>query len=329
MDTYDLTKLNDCVSQNAVSAWPYDKYPEMPRLTAHSAITLLEAEGPGVMTCLHATRFMPRGGLNFEKEPVHDLIVRVFYDNEPKPSIEMPWHDFVFDLGAKSGFFSLGCVSKVHRANNFRLPMPFRTHIKITLENPTENDLTGYADVQWDRLPDFPDDMGYLYAEHRCGELIIPHASAELCNIKGQGKIIGQWLLLKADDPICKNGELLCEANNEFYLDGASSPSLEYLGTEDLYGFSWGFEQLESDGVCAILRKEETQNGGSVIGLARVRTSDAISFQQSCRYVFTYEHETNPELPSLNQNVKRALEQNGVRASFSSCVYYYSRKNLL
>jgi len=325
MNTFELAKLSDSVSRNAVSAWPYDKYPDTPRLTAHSIITLLETDGPGVVTCLHATRFMPRGGLNFDKEPVHDLIVRVFYDHEPKPSIEMSWHDFVFDLDAKSGFFSLGCVSKVHRANNFRLPMPFRKHIKITLENPTDCDMTGYADVQWDRLSEFPADMGCLYAEHRRGELNIPHASAELCDIKGQGKVVGQWLLLNSDDPICKNGELLCEANNEFYLDGAASPSLEYLGTEDLYGFSWGFEQLECDGNCAILRKEETQNGGSVIGLARIRTADAIAFQRDCRYVFTYEYETNPALPSLNPSVKRALEQNGVKASYENCVYYYKK----
>ncbi|HOP12031.1 MAG TPA: DUF2961 domain-containing protein [Oscillospiraceae bacterium] len=324
-DNCDLAKLTDSVSQNAVSAWPYDKYPDMPRLTAHSVIALLETDGPGVVTCIHATRFMPRGGLDFNKEPANELIVRVFYDNETVPSIEMPWHDFVFDLGAKSNFFSLGCVSKVHRANNFRLPMPFRKHIRITLQNPTDRDMTGYADVQWDRLSEFPDDMGYLYAEYRSGALNIPFASVELCNIKGQGKVVGQWLLLTADDPICKNGELLCEANNEFYLDGASVPSLEYLGTEDLYGFSWGFEQLESDGVCAILRKEETKNGGSVIGLARMRTADAISFQKSCRYIFTYEHEINPALPSLNPNIKRALDQNDVKASFESCVYYYKK----
>jgi len=323
MNAFDLAKLSDSVSHNAVSAWPYDKYPETPRLTAHSVITLLDTDGPGVVTCLHATRFMPRGGLNFDREPVNDLLVRVFYDHEPNPSVEMSWHDFVFDLGAKSGFFSLGSVSKVRRANNFRLPMPFLKHIKITLENPTESDMTGYADVQWDRLPVFPDNMGYLYAEHRRGELNVPHASAELCDIKGQGKIVGHWLLLSADDPICKNGELLCEANNEFYLDGAVSPSLEYLGTEDLYGFSWGFEQTECDGACAIIRKEETQNGGSLIGLARMRTADAISFQKDCRYLFTYEHETNPALPSLNPGVKRALEQNGVKASYESCVYYY------
>ena len=64
-------------------------------------------------------------------------------------------------------------------------------------------------------------------------------------------------------------------------------------------------------------------DGGSVIGLARIRTADAISFQKSCRYVFTYEHEINPALPSLNPNVKRALDQNGVPAKFDSCVYYY------
>ena len=90
--------------------------------------------------------------------------------------------------------------------------------------------------------------------------------------------------MLSADDPICQNGELLCEANNEFYLDGGDDPALEYLGTEDLYGFSWGFAQPESDGICAILRKEVTPNGGAVIGLARMRPTDAISFQNGCRF---------------------------------------------
>lgn len=321
---YFPARLSDAVTHGRASAWPYDKYPDTERLTAHTAVTLLDADGPGVVTCIHATHFVGRGGgLVFEPEAVRELQLRVYYDHASQPAIELPWHDFLFDAEGKSDFFSLNGVSKVHRANNFRLPMPFSSHIRIVLENPTDRDLIGYADVQWDSLPQFPKDLGYLYVERRGGTLTLPDAETELCSIRGRGRIAGHWLLLSADDPICQNGELLCEANNEFYLDGGDAPALEYLGTEDFYGFSWGFEQPECDGTCAILRKEATPNGGAVIGLARMRTTDAISFRSGCRYVFTYRHEINPALPGLNPNVRRAVEQGGVHAAFESCVYYY------
>ena len=37
-------------------SWPFDKYPDMPLLDAGAELTLLEAEGPGVVTCIHAAK---------------------------------------------------------------------------------------------------------------------------------------------------------------------------------------------------------------------------------------------------------------------------------
>ena len=142
---YSQARLSEAVTHGRVSTWPYDKYPDIERLMAHTAVTLLDTDGPGVVTCIHATHFVGRGkGLSFEPETVRELLLRVYYDRASQPAIELPWHDFLFDSEGKSDFFSLCGVSKVHRANNFRLPMPFSSHIRIVLENPTDRDLTGY-----------------------------------------------------------------------------------------------------------------------------------------------------------------------------------------
>ncbi len=37
-------------SHTQASTWPYDKYPDMPVLTAHNKVIFLEADGPGIVS---------------------------------------------------------------------------------------------------------------------------------------------------------------------------------------------------------------------------------------------------------------------------------------
>ena len=77
-------------SRLAISHWPYDKYPDLPEVTPKSKTVLLNADGPGVVTMFHVSKY--GGGDQSE------LMLRVWYDGEAKPAIEMPWMDF---LGAE------------------------------------------------------------------------------------------------------------------------------------------------------------------------------------------------------------------------------------
>lgn len=299
------------------ATWPYDKYPNMPELSAGARITLLDQEGPGVISCLHVSAYPRKDQFNLALPAAQDLILRVWYDGAHTPAIEMPLMDFLGDIQCSSSYFSTGYFSKVKESHNFRLPMPFREHVRVEVENASQVDLVGYMDLQWEQVDFIPPDCGVLRADFRAGTVSIPDEPITLWDIATAGAVVAHWLQIEADDPLCGNGELLCEANDELYLDGDELPTLEYLGTEDLYGFSWGFHGTQCDGRVAILKRDALPLGGARIAILRTRETDRILFRDSCRMVMSYQHERL-------QSAVMARAQGGVSADYRSCVYYYS-----
>ena len=237
------------------SHWPYDKHPNLPEITPKSKTTLLDVDGPGVVTLIHVSKY---DGGDQDK-----LILRVWYDGEQAPAIEMPWMDFLGDVEAKPAHFSTVYFSHVIESHNFRLPMPFRQHIRMEVENPTDKTFHGYTDIQWDKVKALPADTGCLRVAYRTGAPTIPADIIEVCNIKGPGAIVAHWLQIQADHPRHVHSDLICEGNQELYLDGSPTPQIEYLGTEDCYGYSWGMGGgIQSDSYAAIIRAERWKSGG-------------------------------------------------------------------
>jgi hypothetical protein len=250
----------------------------------------------------------------------------VFYDEETTPSIEMPFMDFLCDIECSSSFFHTIYFSKVKYSHNFRLQMPFGKHIKIEIENPTDSDLFGYMEIQWEIVPSLPENCGYLYVDYRTGTSHIPFDVIELCEINKKGAIVAHWLQIESEHPCCANGEMLCEGNNEIYLDSDHKPALEYLGTEDYYGYSWGFAETASDLYTVILKKDELCDGGSRIALLRCRDTDTIRFRQSCRVKMDYTQEYFSAISVNPIHKMQQYQQCGTKdfqAKYISSYYYY------
>jgi hypothetical protein len=273
---------------------------DFPKLNAKTKIKILDVNGPGVVSVFHCCNFVAPGeGL-------------LFYDDEPKPSIEMPLMDFFADIQCKSSYFSTIYFSKVKESHNFRLPMPFRKHIAIEIENPTDVNLTAYTDIQWEKVSSIPDDCGYLRTGYRTGN-IDPRQPISVFELKKAGSIAAHWLQFESEKSF-GNGDLICEANQEIFLDNDQTPTLNYLGSEDAYGFSWGMRSVETDQYVAILKREELKPTGRRIAMLRCRDKDMISFKESCNWVITY----------LN-DVQTVKDFGEALIPYRHCVYYYSK----
>jgi len=316
----EITSVGKGVSHLVPSTWPYDKYPSMPELDAGKTVTLIDQDGPGLVSCLHISNYYAKDSILQGPEAALGLLLRVYYDSEPRPSIEMPLMDFLADIQCESAFFSTLYFSKVKHSHNFRLPIPFRRHLRITVENTSPVNLIGYSEVQWEEVDPIPPDCAYLRVDYRQGTMRVPQEPQPLCDLSGPGAVAAHWLQFESDDPLCPGGELLCEGNQEFYLDGGADPALEYLGTEDLYGFSWGFKEVQSDFYAAILKRQDLPGGGARIALLRARANDRIQFRASCRLVLNYTYDA---LCKINPRVRQAEEKGGIFAPFRSCVYWY------
>lgn len=282
---------------------------DLPKLEPGAKVTVLEADGPGVVSQIHLSALGTNFGVGFDSPETQSVILRVFYDRHPAPAIEMPLMDFCADVQCRSDCFNTIYFTKVRESHNVHLPMPFRRHIRIEVENPSASLLYGYMDVQWEEVPSIPADSGLLRVDYRRGE-IDARKDHVLFEAGGAASIVAHWL--QYESPRSPGGEVICEANQEIYLDGDARPTLNYLGTEDVYGYSWGYKQTHSDGYAAILKKEDL-NPGSRIAVLRCRANDAISFRKSCRWVLTFAHD-----PWARDTL------GDTPVPFRHCVYYYS-----
>lgn len=284
---------------------------DFPRLNAKTTIEILNVEGPGVITQIHASSLGTDFGKGFNSPASQGVIISVFYDGESTPSIDMPLMDFLGDIQCQSDYFTTVYFSKVKESHNFRLPIPFRKSIKVEIENPSENNLVGYIDIQWEQVSGIPYDCGYLYTDYRNSKLDTRKENL-LFTLNKPASIVAHWLQYESE--ISTKGETICEANQELYLDGDTVPTLNYLGTEDVYGYSWGFKGTHSDNWAAIIRQEDLQPTGSRIAVLRCRKNDAISFRESCKWKLTFLKDDQSTINKLGNTL----------IPYRHCVYYYS-----
>ena len=318
-DWRQISAVPDAKTHLVPRTWTLDKYPDAPTLKPHAKVTVLDQKGPGVVTLFHVS--------DYARGDASKLVLRVWYDGQEKPAIDMPLMDFLGDIQAATKPYHTIYFSRARASHNFRLPMPFREHIRIEVENPTDADLFGYMDVQWDEVPSIPKDCGYLRVAYQAGDFQFPHEELVLCDIRSPGTIVAHWLQLEGDHPACAGGQGTCEGNHEIYLDGDKEPTGECLGAEDFYGHSWGFPGLESDSFCAIVRNERTGQGGTLVAMVRARDTDKITFKKSCLIRLTYKHDLGE--PYNGKTGKAPALQpfvggKSLKVPYRSCIYYYA-----
>ncbi len=329
----ETAKIDTRKSRLERVCWPYDKYPEMPELMAGSEITLLDAEGPGVVTNLHAADVVvmdPSLAVSkiVDMEAPKKVLIEITYDHHDTPDISMPFFDFLGDPDGGCEYYRTVYFAKVRVARNFRLPLPFQKHIRIVLKNPTQTDLMSYTDLQWKQLEALPEDVGYLKVCYNTGTMRAPEEVITLADIQSAGTLKAHWLSLGSDDKHAWEGEFVCEANQEFTIDGEERPSIEYLGTEDVYAHSWGLGGVSCDGYSGILRMEHPTDTRTEIAMLRCRTIDSISFEKSLKIVMDYSQEyfaKDSRNPKHKMGVFAPRDRVSFDIDYKSCLYYYGK----
>ena len=191
--------------------------------------------------------------------------------------------------------------------------MPFRKHVTIEVENPSDRKVGGYLELTYDAVEAVPKESGYLRVDYCRGNLSARTPNM-MFGLDSAGVIVAHWLQYETEK--ARDGQLICEADQQFFLDGDAKPTLQSMGSEDLYGGSWGFIAREGDGqYTSVLRHEEVGAGGSRVAVLRCRSRDAISFKKSCKWVLTW------------ANDGWAADRLGDSPiPYRHCVYYYSKE---
>jgi hypothetical protein len=327
------------------AGWRYDAYPELKSLDAGACIELAALEGPGIITCFHITQhhavidglqlYLATGngetaisGEEVYKATARGLILEIYYNGNRQPAVRCPLADFFADgCQGKCVSYSTPFVEKMPRSYNSYIPMPFEQSIRVTLRNETAYNCLSYSFIEYERLPEWNRDLLYFHCAWQQKRITLtPDTVFPLIHIPGRGHLFGAQYSISTAEPVFKDFFFIMEGNVEHRIDGEDRPSLDYLGTEDSFGFSWGFQQI-----CCGLRSGinylQTSTQPIELSIYRFRDHNPINFNSSLDIRINWQHEFTYGKTSY-QNYPRSLvwqavEKKGAGVEYATTHYYY------
>lgn len=175
------------------------------------------------------------------------MILRIYWDDETEPSVEVPIGDFFasgWGLSNEQVINSLAiCVNPKSGMNSY-WQMPFRKKCKITVENMAEEKSVIYYQINYS-LEEVADETPYFHAQfRRVNPLPYAEVFTIVDDIKGNGNYVGMYLAHGAR----KEG-WWGEGEVKFYIDGDKEfPTICTTGEEDYFCGSYSYKKRKADG---------------------------------------------------------------------------------
>jgi len=250
------------------------------RIEPKQTFTLAEIEGPGAIQHIWMTI---TGHWRFS-------ILRIYWDGETEPSVEVPAGDFfACGWGKYAQVSSLAMCVNPGSGLNCYWEMPFRKSCKITMENLDNNRITLYYQIDY-TLTDVPEDAAYFHAQFRRSNPL-PYKTVHtlLDGVKGWGHYVGTYIAWGVN-----NNGWWGEGEIKFFLDGDEKfPTICGTGTEDYFCGSYNFENRETRryqeyttpyaGLSHVIRPDGLYNSQQRFGLYRWHIMDPIRFEKDLR----------------------------------------------
>jgi len=241
-------------------------------LPKESITTLADIAGPGLVQHIWIT---------VDPRAYRDCILRMYWDGEDTPSVEVPLGDlFCNGHARRCNIVSLPINVNPSGGFNSYWPMPFRKSAKITVENQRWEDIGGFFYQITYCLTDIPDDAAYFHAQWRratspreCPEHVI------LDGVKGKGQYVGTYLAwCQFSDGWWGEGEM------KFFIDGdGEDPTICGTGTEDYFGGAWGFGETFTSPFLGYPLWEREPGCVPKHGLYRWHVMDPIRFDEDLK----------------------------------------------
>ena len=218
--------------------------PSLKKVKSNETVTLAEIEGPGIIR--HIWMTVADRTTEADCFVLRDLVLRMYWDGEETPSVEVPLGDFFCcGFAHECTVNSLPIVAVPNRGLNSYFQMPFRKKAKITLENQHANDISDFFyQIDYGIFDeDFGQDIAYFHAQWRRERITqLQRDYVILDNVRGKGHYVGTYLALTTLERYWWG-----EGEVKFYIDGDEAyPTICGTGTEDYFGGSWSFARQEN-----------------------------------------------------------------------------------
>jgi hypothetical protein len=235
--------------------------------------TLLDTEGPGMIRHFWCT--IPPG----QPLQLRNLILRMYWDGQEQPSVEVPLGDF-FGLAHGRQLEVASDLIQMQSGKGFNcwIPMPFRKHARITIENDSGEEVPMFFyQIDFTLDDELDGDAGYFHAQFRRQN---PCPQGEdytiLDGIQGRGTYLGTVLGVRSR---CKAG-WWGEGEVKFYIDDDKQlPTICGTGAEDYVGCAWGLDPVTAPCQGAPLVHNEL----GLYSFYRLHHRDPICFQKKLK----------------------------------------------
>ncbi len=249
-------------------------------IDAHKTLTLAEIKGSGAIQHIWMT---PTGNWR-------NSIIRMYWDDEAQPSVEVPVGDFfAMGWGKYAHISSLPVCVNPGSAFNSYWPMPFRKKARITMENIDDEAMRLYYQIDYTNAR-VPNDAAYFHGQfRRVNPLPYQEVYTILDNVKGKGQFVGTYLAWGVH-----NNGWWGEGEIKFYIDGDKDfPTINGTGTEDYFCGSYNFEnhdkkQYETfttpySGLIQVIQPDGLYVSQQRFGLYRWHIQDPVRFDKDLR----------------------------------------------
>lgn len=271
--------------------------------------TLADIKGPGQITHIWVTIAPPPPTVSR-----HDIILRMYWDDETTPSVEAPIGEF-FGQGWNESYpmaaLPLAAGPREGRAMVSYFPMPFRSRARIEIENDTGRTIDAfYYYVDYESMPAgaLPAETPYFhawynhqvtdaqsYGENEWGllgpEQKNPTGAGNylVADITGRGHYVGVNYYVHSPSTMWYG-----EGDDLFQVDGEPWPgSLHGTGTEDYFNTSWSPDALYQHPFFGYARVDGETGWLGRTHVYRFHLTDPVRFQTSLRASIEHGHDNN------------------------------------
>ena len=301
-------------------------------------LVLVDQAGPGTISHIWITISSP------EAHHLKKLVLRMYWDDEPTPSVETPIGDFFgLGLGDYFQYQSFPLAVAPDKALNSFFPMPFQRRARITVTNEGQRPVGSFyfnVDCRLYKAP-LPADTLYFHAQYRQAS---PNkgwtsdwrsngdaAVNQKPNLQGEDNYVwmeatGRGHFVGVTMSVLQNQDFWWgEGDDMFFIDGETTPSITGTGSEDYFLGAWDFgDRSFSYGLFGAPVKGE-ERAGSRSSVFRFHLDSPIPFSKSLRATIEHGHANHrsvnffsvaywyqtephgrfPELPAVDLRVPR------------------------
>ncbi|HNT33569.1 MAG TPA: DUF2961 domain-containing protein [bacterium] len=276
----NLARLQDYQSARASSHDPGGTNTDYLVIKPWGTATFGNLKGPGCITRIWMA-------LNSDAEfYLKRLVLRIYWDDEKTPSIEVPIGDFYgAGFGQYNHYISLAMSIKYYWGLNCYLPMPFEKSARFEVVNESDKQVKAlFYQIDYCTFDRLPDRMLRLHAWWN-QEMPCFDESYDILNVRGDGQYVGCFLHVRTNERGWWG-----EGDDRIYIDGDTEPTLYGTGSEDYFGGAWMFNKDYPDAYSGCMFLEGSDTSGRC-SMFRFHLEAPVRFLKSFRFEFEHDRE--------------------------------------